>query len=229
MGTLDKVFLGCLIGGFAFAALMGVSAGAASRFRLPYVRGFPRLHVRLPRLRLPRIRLPRLQAPKVAVAAAAERVVAGGQASAQVVQTAAVPLLPPGTAPFIIGLCMAFFGLSGLFFHRYIGLPAVLSVVPAGGVGVVASLGIALFFSRYLLAGEAASEVRGGSLLGKLGHVSVAIPEGGVGAVAFQAEGKRVTLPAGARDGLALGQGVRVMIVDTEGQRLIVEEYESEL
>jgi membrane protein implicated in regulation of membrane protease activity len=223
--AIDKVFLGCLLGGLGLSLLMVLSAGALHRFRLP------RLHVRvglrLPRF-MPRVHLPRLHAPKAPVARPHVRVAARPASAGQAAEAAAVApelaLFPPGTVPIFLGLFATVFGGAGLIVHGQLhwgGLPSVLLAIVAG---LVLSLATAYGLWAYFLSGSGASEVRGGSPLGTIGHVSLAIPAGGVGAIAFMAEGKRVTMPARTKDRTELAQKTAIIIVDIDGHQAVVEE-----
>lgn len=124
----------------------------------------------------------------------------------------------------MLGLFATLFGGIGLFCRSNLQLDPLASVWFATG-GAMAATVLAVFaLWQYFIAGAEASEVRGGTLLGKIAHVSIAIPQDGVGAVAFVAEGKRVSIPARARNGHALDQRSAVMIVDMLGHTAVVEE-----
>lgn len=231
MGTVDKVFGVCLVGGFGFAVVMLLSAGAASRLRVPRLR-MGRL--RLPQLRLPRLRLAgRLRPPRVPRVRAPRVPAAAGTATAQ----ARLPrptrppgpavdaaFIPPGTLPIMLGLFATLFGGMGLFCRSNLQLDALPSVWFATGGAAAGTVVIVFALWQYFIAGAAASEVRGESPLGKIGHIAIAIPEDGVGAVAYMTEGKRISIPARARNGHALDQRAAVMIVDMLGHTAVVEE-----
>ena len=209
---LTKVYVACLVGGLALSVIMLLSGGSVARFRLPRVRG--------PRIRLPRIRLPRLgravhvpHAPSVAAAAS--------QAT-----RASVAKIPPGTFPVFVGMLATLFGAAGLVCLHTLGLPASLSLAVAGGVSLVLTTICSWALLRYFLSGTEASEIRGWSPIGAMGQTSLAVPEGGVGAVAVRAGGRRVTLPARGRDGCAVPLRARVMIVDMDGHIAVVEEFD---
>jgi membrane protein implicated in regulation of membrane protease activity len=231
MATIDKVFGACLIGGFGFAVVMLLSAGAASRLRFPRLR-MGRL--RLPRMRLPRPRvaarlrpprLPRVRTPRVVAtagtAAAKARLPRPASPPGPVVDAA---LIPPGTLPIMLGLFATLFGGTGLFCRSNLQLDAFASLWFATG-GAAAGTVVAVFaLWQYFIAGAAASEVRGESPLGKIGHVAIPIPEDGVGSVAYMTEGKRISIPARARNGHALDRQAAIMIVDMLGHTAVVEE-----
>jgi membrane protein implicated in regulation of membrane protease activity len=201
MGALGKVFAVCLVGGLGFAILMGLSAGLLARLRLPR----PKV---APRLRLLRVRLP-FRRPGRLPGAPAE-----------------LTLFPPGTLPIMAGLFATLFGAGGLVCQAHLRWGAAPSFLGAAAFATVGTVGLAWALWRFLLSSSHVSELRGGTLFGKIGHVSVAIPEHGLGAVAYVAQGKRMTLPAKSRTGLALPRGTKVMLVDLDGQRVVVDEFD---
>ena len=79
---------------------------------------------------------------------------------------------------------------------------------------------------KYFTVGAGDSELRGGTPIGKLGHISVTIPSDGVGTVALVSDGKRVTMPAVAQRGAPLDRGANVMVVDVAGHKAVVEEFD---
>jgi len=209
---LTKVYVACLVGGLALSVVMLLSGGSVARFRLPRVRG--------PRIRLPRIRLPRLgravhvpHAPSIAAAAS------------QATRTS-LARIPPGTVPVFVGMFATLFGATGLVCLHTLGLPVLPSLVAAGGASVLLTTLCSWALLGYFVAGTEAGEIRGWSPIGAMGQISLAVPEGGVGAVAVRAAGKRVALPARGRDGCALALRARVMIVDMDGHIAVVEEFD---
>jgi hypothetical protein len=217
--SIDQLFAACLLGGGAVSVLMFLSAGMFSRLRMPRLRLFPKLH--WPRM-VPRVRLPRLRLGRPRAAIAAKSFGPGHQpSSATTVDTA---LIPPGMLPVFVALLTTFFGAIGLLCRHTLQLSDDASLLGAAMGSLVATLTAAVGIRRYFLTGAAAGEVRGGVLLGAIGHVSIAIPDGGVGAIAYVVEGHRVTMPARSRDGQALPQRARVMIMDVVGHTAVVEE-----
>ncbi len=149
------------------------------------------------RLRLPRI-FPRLRAPT------------------KVGRRFPASWLVPAWA----GLLVTLFGASGLGLRHFAHLTPLASVVGASIIAVVvsslATWATAAFFS------DTARELPTTPLLTTIGHLSVAIPEDGVGAIAFVADGKRVTMPAHSKDGAPLEKGSRVVIIDRVGKAALV-------
>ena len=95
----------------------------------------------------------------------------------------------------------------------------------SGGIvagGILRTLAIAGL--RRLTGGEATA-MQGGSLVGTVGRVCLAIPADGVGAVAYHAEGKRHTVAARSAANLSLAVDVRVLVTDLRRGVALVEEF----
>lgn len=138
----------------------------------------------------------------------------GGQGTGSVV---------PAMLPLLAGQFAAGFGAIGLVLIAVDKTSGWVSVVGGTVAGSVLAGAWSLILGRYLPAGEA-REMAGEPIIGRTGHLSVAAPAGGMGAVAYVAEGKRVTLPARTLDGAALPRRARVMIVEMEGKVAVVQE-----
>ncbi len=205
MELIDRVFAGCLIGGCGVSLLMLLSAGLLSRARLP---------IRLPKIRLPRLGRVRARVPRLPKGVSKPGIAQAG-----------VLFVPPGMLPIVLGLVTTFFGAGGLALHAKLGLGALTSVLAASGLSIVLTGAMVLGLWQYFMAGTGESEVKGGTPIGKIGHVSVAIPEDGVGAIALVSNGKRVTMPAVAQTGASLSRGADVMVVDVAGPKAVVEEF----
>ncbi len=216
--NVDRLFTVCLLGGFAACVLLVPTAGVLGRLlRLPRLRLVPR--IRLPHVRL-RLRLPRL--PRLRVARGARPVARPGAAPVPPSLQGPV-LIPPGTVPVLFGLLTTFFGAAGLVCRNSLHLSPGRSVLLALFAAAAAAAAVALALWRYFLEGAGASEVRGRLLLGTTAHVTLAIPRDGVGAIAYVADGKRVTMPARSNNGGELAQKTAVMVVEVDGHAAVVE------
>jgi len=111
-------------------------------------------------------------------------------------------------SPMISGMFLTMFGLAGLLTHS-LWIALMIGCLAA----LLASLGVA----------ETAAQLEGNLLYGQTGHVSLAIPESGIGRIAFNANGKRVTLPAKATH--AIEKGKRIYVRSMEGKIAIVDEF----
>jgi hypothetical protein len=207
----DAVFAWMLLGGLVFSMLVLLTAGVLARFRMHLPAW---LHLRLPPLRL-RFPLPR----GLRFLAHAPRAGKPGAAAPD------LALFPPGTTCLFLGVFATFAGALGTVCRSALGWGVLPSWVGALTAAPCLTLLLAGLVWWYFLSGEGASEVRGYTLIGTVGHVSIAIPEGGVGAVAFEAQGKRVTMPAKSEDGATLDRGASVMVVNTDRHLAVVEPY----
>jgi membrane protein implicated in regulation of membrane protease activity len=204
----DRVFTVLLLAGLVSSVLVLLTAGALSRLRLPIPRHLlPRLRVPIPRFLHVRVGRP-----------------AGGKLKGPVAPPD-LALFPPGTLWLFLAVLATFTGGAGTL-CRNAGCGLVVSWLAAVVVAPLLTLGVAALVWWYFLSGEGASEVKSYSLIGMTGHVSVGIPVAGVGAVAFEAQGKRVTMPAKSKDGEELPKGTSVMVVNTDGPHAVVEPYE---
>lgn len=122
-----------------------------------------------------------------------------------------------------LGMFITLFGATGLVFRIALDFAPHASLLIASFGGGIAALIVVRGMSR-LFAGEA-SALRGKTILLTTGNVSVSIPEGGVGSMAFISEGKRVTMPAREKHGCALPQGTPVIVVELDGRIASVEEF----
>jgi membrane protein implicated in regulation of membrane protease activity len=204
----DRIFTALLFVGLVSSVLVFLTAGALARLRLPLPKHLlPRLRVPVPRFL--HLKLARPAGPKMGPHAPAPD----------------LALFPPGTAWLFLAVLAAFVGGVGML-CRSGGCGTTTSWLVAGASAPVLTLALALLVWWYFLSGEGASEMKSYSLIGTTGHVSIGIPPGGVGAVAFEAQGKRVTMPAKSSDGDGLAQGSSIMVVNTDGPHAIVEPYE---
>ena len=130
--------------------------------------------------------------------------------------------LSPWGTPIFLGMFLTLFGFSGLVIRILLRVPALNSLAFAFLAGLtLAGTGIWLL-KRYFAV--MAYEVKGNPLPGMIGHVSLAIPAGGVGVIACNSEGRRITIPARDRGGDAVAKGSRVIVVDILDRVALVEE-----
>lgn len=129
----------------------------------------------------------------------------------------------PGQVPVTVSAFLLGFGAMGLLLSETLGYGPIASLGGAAlsGVGLVAAV-VSLF--RRLFGGEA-TPMTGGTLVGTQCHVCLAIPNDGVGAVAYHAEGKRHTMPARTVDGHAVPPRTEVLIADLRSGVAVVEEF----
>jgi membrane protein implicated in regulation of membrane protease activity len=128
----------------------------------------------------------------------------------------------PSFLPASVGLGITFFGLFGLIGRVLIGLSPVVSLALAGvcAAGLFAWL---IHASQRFLA-NTGNPMEGSSIVGRVVRVSLAIPVGGVGAIAYSSDGKRHTMPA--RSESPLGVGTRVLVTDLSRRVAVVEDLD---
>jgi|GEM_PF-6044376 len=129
----------------------------------------------------------------------------------------------PGQVPVTLASFLLGFGAAGLLLSETLRLAAPVSLLAAIGSGGILVVAVVATFRR-LFGGEA-TPMAGGTLVGTVCHVCLAIPSDGVGAVAYHAEGKRHTMPARASQGHALPSQCRVLISDLRAGVALVEEF----
>lgn len=184
-----------LIAGFLFSALFVLSSGKLHHHAAAAVHHLHRLHhIRLPHWKMP-----------------GKKLLAKAHDAAS-----------PFAGPVYLGMFLTLFGFVGLVSRILLQLSPVVSIVSAFSGGMVAAGLLGSFFNRYFAA--TANEVKGSAWPGMIGRISLAIPEGGVGIVAGRNEGRRFTMPARHRNGLALSKGTRVIVIDVQNHIALVDD-----
>jgi hypothetical protein len=79
-----------------------------------------------------------------------------------------------------------------------------------------------------LYAQQASTDLRMSGLVGAMGEVSVAIPQGGVGQITISAAGERTEHIARTADGRPVARGIPVTITGLGGDSVIVAPAESQ-
>ena len=119
------------------------------------------------------------------------------------------------------------FGAAG-FVARGVGLgvaPALIVALVSGGL---LSYAIFQLFARVVLASEGAEAPAFEAAIGKLGTVTVPIPDGGLGAVAYVVGGQRMILPARHAFAEPIPSGEEVVIVDLQQNIAVVRLFRGE-
>jgi hypothetical protein len=130
---------------------------------------------------------------------------------------------PPWLMPIVIGTYLMGFGLNGLVLRVLFHLPSKASFIAAQVSSIAISTVILVIAKKFL--SDSAAELKGGVLFGTVAHVSLAIPESGIGAIAYVQDGKRVTMPARSTSGSSITKGSQVVIVDLQTKVALVEEF----
>lgn len=122
----------------------------------------------------------------------------------------------------VISLFLTAFGATGQMAHMY-GLGYTASSAIGLGAGLVVGYAgyalISLFMGQ-----QSSSVVEADELVGAVGQVSIAIPEGGVGQISLNVQEKRMypTARAAAAD-VSIAEGAQVKVVSSTGNTVYVE------
>jgi membrane protein implicated in regulation of membrane protease activity len=123
----------------------------------------------------------------------------------------------------VMAVFVTTFGGAGAV-ATYYGLPAV----PAAFVGFATGLvfgGAIYALARFLYQQQASSEVRAGDLVGTVGRVVIAIPEGGVGQIRVRLGEELMDKIARTRDGVPITENTSVQIEEVLGETVIVRKH----
>ncbi len=133
------------------------------------------------------------------------------------------PLDLPLFSPTAIAGYLTGFGATGYGLIGGLGITEPLVHVPVSLLGA-ALLGFLVAWGtvKLLQVGETDSTARRMTLVGSRGELTVGIPEGGVGEIAFLAGGSRSTAPARSTDGSAIPRGTAVQIVRADDATFVV-------
>lgn len=129
----------------------------------------------------------------------------------------------PLFSPIAIAIFLTAFGAGG-----FIGLEVLkdqhpaTSLALAGGSGVVFGLSIASAMFWIFRKTVASSAARESDILGADAVVTITIPAGGTGKIAYVAAGSRFTAPARSMAGTEIRQDAAVVIRERDGQVFVV-------
>jgi hypothetical protein len=125
-------------------------------------------------------------------------------------------------SPVSIALFFTTFGGVGLLLKK-MGQPPLLQIPAAAFSGMVVGGLVAYGFFKVMQATQASSHARAGEELGFEAEVTVAIPNGGLGEIAYVVRGSRFNSPARSVDGKELPAGLKVKIVDKNETTYLVQ------
>lgn len=128
-----------------------------------------------------------------------------------------------GPSPFSLRtVCMLAVGFgAGGIAGKGLGMPDLLSLAPASGVGIV-FWALMWFILRFLYASQGSTSVQATDYIGLIGRVSITIPEKGKGGVNLIVKEERRIVPAYSEDGSAIPAQAEVAVISMEGGVLIV-------
>jgi len=126
-------------------------------------------------------------------------------------------------SPVVLAMFIATFGGSGIIFKKVLALPLAAHIPLA----LVSALGIAacvfyLFYKVFAIT-QSSSEAHASEVIGMEAEVTVPIPNGGLGEIAYTIAGSRYTNPARTGDGKELPAHAMVKIVKLVGNTYIVQ------
>ncbi len=130
----------------------------------------------------------------------------------------------PLFSPTAIAGYLTGFGATGLGLHGGLGIESPLIHVPIALFGAaVLGVGVAWATVKILAYGEISSAEGPAELAGRAGEITVTVPAGGVGEIAYLAGGRRNAGAARSASGREIPRGARVRIVRLEGATFLVE------
>lgn len=116
------------------------------------------------------------------------------------------------------------FGAAGLI-ARGLGAAAWLAFALALAGGTLVSIAVFYVFRSVVLAAQGSEAPPFDAAIGKLGTITVAIPNNGLGVVTYVIGGQRLTLPARHAAATPVASGTEVVIVDLHQSVAIVREF----
>ncbi len=126
-------------------------------------------------------------------------------------------------SPVVLAMFIATFGGSGIIFKKVLALPTAAHIPLA----LVSALGVAAavfyLFYKIFAVSQSSSEAHVTEVVGMEAEVTVPIPNGGLGEVAYTVSGSRYTNPARTADGKELPAHAMVKVVKLVGNTYIVQ------
>ncbi len=132
--------------------------------------------------------------------------------------------------PFGVGsllVAVAWFGGVGYLLRSAAGWPTPLVLAIAAVVGLGMGVAVQRVFSAFGRASRGELRPEAYTLPGTLGHVAVAIRQGGVGEVIYEQGGVRQVVAARAAEGTAIARGTEVVVLKVERGVASVEPFEA--
>ncbi|HZE99176.1 MAG TPA: hypothetical protein VE981_19385 [Planctomycetota bacterium] len=124
-------------------------------------------------------------------------------------------------SPVSIALFVTAFGGIGMLLKK-LGQPAYVHVPAAAFSGMIAGGVAAYAIFKVMQATQGSSHARTGEEIGSEAEVTISIPNGGLGEIAYVVRGSRFNSPATTVDGKELPAGLKVRIVKkTENTYLV--------
>lgn len=128
----------------------------------------------------------------------------------------------PLFSPIALAVFLTAFGAAGIVSLEMMKGREPLTLAVAGASGVVFGFTIAAAMALVFRKTIASSHARESDVLGCEAVVTITIPAGGVGKIAYEAAGSRFTSPARSMSGTEVRQDAKVVIRERDGQVLVV-------
>lgn len=128
----------------------------------------------------------------------------------------------PSLSPITIASFITAFGSFGLLAVYLFNVSDKVSLLWAGGGGLVVAIIAHFAFGYFLIAPQGSSEVTARDIIGLTAEVITPIPAKGVGQIAFVAQGRRVTSSARSTGGVPVPKGAFVSIQNFTGSVAVV-------
>jgi membrane protein implicated in regulation of membrane protease activity len=118
----------------------------------------------------------------------------------------------PSLSPVTIASFITAFGAFGIISSQLLGASPPFSLLWAAGAGLVTAVLAHFAFGYFLIAPQGSSEVRASDVVGAQAEVITPIPAEGVGEIALNARGSRITYSARSATGLPVPRGKPVVV-----------------
>jgi len=135
---------------------------------------------------------------------------------------AAEPVISP-LSPATISIFLTTFGGVGIILTSLFKMNLFVSLPVSAGAGFAVGAFVMVLFYHLFTRVQASSEARTVEAIGQSGEITVPIPEGGVGEVAYIVRGARLVSSARSQTGQAVARHAAVRIVRQVGNTLYVE------
>ncbi len=146
----------------------------------------------------------------------------GGSGEAYASMGEGEPVISP-LSPATISIFLATFGGVGIILTSLFRVNLYVSLPASAGAGIGVSALMMFIFYHLFTRVQASSEARAMDAIGLTGEVTVPVPEGGVGEVAYILRGARLVSAARSQAGKAVPRHTAVRIVRQIGNTLYVE------
>lgn len=148
----------------------------------------------------------------------------GGADGADVGHDGSVHFSP--LSPVTLAMFIASFGGAGIIFHKVLHWPVYAHLPLAAVSGVVMAALVFYLFYKIFSVTQGSSHSQAAAIVGREAEITVAIPNNGLGEVAYTLGGSRYTAPARTVDGKELPAHLQVRVVKLVGSTYVVEKLD---